>query len=45
MKRGRAKAILTEVQAAVAEWPRFAERADLPAETTRRIASMHRDID
>jgi len=44
MKRGRAEAILAEVNAAVAEWPRFADRADLPAETTRRLAGMHRDI-
>lgn len=44
MKRGRAEAILAEVNAAVAEWPRFADRADLPAEITRRLAGMHRDI-
>jgi len=44
MKRGRAETILADARAAVAEWPRFAERADLPAETTRRIAGMHRDI-
>lgn len=44
MKRGRAEAILAEVNAAVAEWPRFADCADLPAETTRRLARMHRNI-
>jgi serine/threonine-protein kinase HipA len=44
MKRGRAEAILTEVDAAVAEWPRFAERADLPDETTARVARGHRKI-
>ena len=44
MKRGRAEAILAEVNAAVVEWARFADRADLPVEITQRLARMHRDI-
>lgn len=44
MKRGRAEVILAEVNTAVAEWPRFADHADLPAGTTRRLAGMHRGI-
>lgn len=44
MKRGRAEAILAEVNAAVAEWPRFADRADLSAELARRLVRMHRVI-
>ena len=44
MKRGRAETILAEVKAAVAEWPRFADRADLPLEISRRLAGLHRDI-
>lgn len=44
MKRGRAETILAEVKAAVAEWPRFADRADLPLEISRRLAGQHRDI-
>ncbi|TVQ40043.1 MAG: type II toxin-antitoxin system HipA family toxin, partial [Wenzhouxiangella sp.] len=37
MKRGRAEAILAEVNAAVAEWPGFADRAGLSAEFTGRL--------
>lgn len=44
MKRGRAETILAEVKAAVAEWPRFADRADLPLEISRHLAGLHRDI-
>jgi serine/threonine-protein kinase HipA len=42
MKRGRAKAILTEVQAAVERWPEFAAAAKLTEEVCGRIQRAHR---
>ena len=42
MKRGRATAILRQVQDAVSRWPEFAARAGVPEETTARIASTQR---
>ncbi len=42
MKRGRAKAIILEVQAAVARWPKFAAAAKLSAAWRTQIQSTHR---
>ena len=42
MKRGRAKAILAEVQAAVERWPEFAAKAKLTDEVMRKIQRAHR---
>ncbi len=42
LKRGRAAAILREVQGAVSRWPEFAEEAGVPAHSARRIGAVHR---
>ena len=42
LKRGRATAILRDVQEAVSRWRQFAEEAGVPGETTHRIAAAHR---
>ena len=42
MKRGRAAAIVGEVQAAVARWPEFAEEAGVTAGWRTRIQRAHR---
>ena len=42
MKRGRATAILRQVQDAVSRWPEYATQAGVPEDTTARIASTHR---
>jgi len=42
MKRGRAAAILGEVQAAVARWPEFAAAAQVADEWRERIRKTHR---
>lgn len=42
MKRGRAKAILAEVQAAVERWSEFAAEAKLTDEVMRKILRAHR---
>jgi serine/threonine-protein kinase HipA len=42
MKRGRAAAILAEVQAAVKQWPEFATRALLDDERCDKIRKSHR---
>lgn len=42
LKRGRDRAILEEVQAAVARWPEFAEEAGVEARFRGQIASLHR---
>ena len=42
MKRGRATAILRQVQDAVSRWPEFAAQAGVPEKTTARIATTHR---
>ncbi|WP_414662898.1 type II toxin-antitoxin system HipA family toxin [Horticoccus sp. 23ND18S-11] len=42
MKRGRARAIVTEVQSAVARWPEFAAEAQVPEEWRRQIQAAHR---
>ncbi len=44
MKRGRALAILEEVQSAVQRWPEFAQRARLGDERTARIQATHRRL-
>jgi serine/threonine-protein kinase HipA len=41
MKRGRAATIVTEVESAVGRWKEFADAAELPAETRRRIGRAH----
>jgi serine/threonine-protein kinase HipA len=42
MKRGRAKAIVGEVAAAVIEWRELAEEAGVEHEAAERIAASHR---
>ena len=42
LKRGRAAAILREVQGAVSRWREFAEAAGVPAHSMRRIGAAHR---
>ncbi|MDE2882190.1 MAG: type II toxin-antitoxin system HipA family toxin [Acidobacteriota bacterium] len=42
LKRGRAAAILRDVQEAVSRWPEFAEAAGVPADAIRRIRAVHR---
>ena len=42
LKRGRATAILHDVQRAVSRWREFAEGAGVPSETMRRIGAAHR---
>ncbi len=42
MKRGRAKAILAEVQAAVERWPEFAAEAKLRDEVSEKVQRGHR---
>ena len=42
LKRGRATAILRDVQGAVSRWREFAEGAGVPAHSMRRIAAAHR---
>jgi serine/threonine-protein kinase HipA len=42
MKRGRAKVILAEVQAAVERWPEFAAQAKLKDEVCEKIQRTHR---
>ena len=42
LKRGRATAILRDVQGAVSRWREFAETAGVPAHSMRRIGAAHR---
>ena len=42
LKRGRATAILRDVQRAVSRWREFAEAAGVPAHAMRRIGTAHR---
>lgn len=42
LKRGRDKAIVDEVRAAVARWPTFAEEAGVESRFRKQIASLHR---
>ena len=42
VKRSRALEILRHVQHAVSRWREFAEQAEVPGDTARRIASAHR---
>ena len=42
MTRGRDKAILAEVDRAVARWPEFADQAAVPGDQARAIARNHR---
>ena len=42
LKRGRASAILRDVQGAVSRWREFAEAAGVPAHAMRRIGTAHR---
>ena len=42
LMRGRATAILREVQEAVSRWPEFAEAAGVPEPSMRRIGAVHR---
>jgi hypothetical protein len=42
MKRGRAEAIVEEVRAAVANWPDYAEQAQVMSDWRKQIQSNHR---
>ncbi len=42
LKRGRASAILRDVQEAVSRWRKFAEAAGVPAHSAQRIGAAHR---
>jgi serine/threonine-protein kinase HipA len=42
LKRGRAEAILEEVQRAVGRWPEFAERARVAPAQVEQIHAAHR---
>ena len=42
MKRGRARTIIDEVQAAVTRWPEFAAEAKVANEWRKKIRSSHR---
>lgn len=42
LKRGAGKKIVGEVTDVIAEWPKFADEAGVPAETTSQIARAHR---
>lgn len=42
LRSGRARAIVDEVRAAVADWPRFASAAAVPEEMVGAIAATHR---
>ncbi len=42
MKRGRAGAIVEEVRAAVAQWPDYAEQAQVMNEWRKQIQRHHR---
>ena len=42
LRRGRATAILREVQGAVSRWREFAEAAGVPEHSLRRIGAVHR---
>ena len=42
MKRGRAESIVEEVRAAVAQWPEFAEQAEVSKEWRKQIQRNHR---
>ena len=42
MKRGRAEAIVGEVQAAVRRWPEFATQAGLGEASIEKIGASHR---
>ena len=42
LKRGRAAAILRDVQGAVSRWREFAEAAGVPGDTMHRIGATHR---
>ena len=42
LKRGRAAAILRDVQGAVSRWEEFAEAAGVPGDSVRRIGAVHR---
>jgi serine/threonine-protein kinase HipA len=42
MKRGRARSILDQVQAAVARWPEFAGEANIPTAWVEKIQRTHR---
>lgn len=44
IKIGKAEAILSEVQAAVSKWPKFAENVNIPYETIKKIDSTYRKI-
>jgi len=44
MKKGRAETIITQVQDAVAKWPKYAQDVNIPAERIEKIASTHRKL-
>ena len=44
MKKGRAEAILSQVQDAVSKWPRYAKEVDVPNDIIKKIAANYRRI-
>jgi serine/threonine-protein kinase HipA len=44
LRRGRARALVEEVRAAVTRWPEFAEAAGVPEASTKRVAGAHRTL-
>ena len=44
MKRGRAEAILSQVQDVVSKWPTYAKDAGITGDTIKKIAKTHRKI-
>ena len=44
MKKGRAEAILFQVQDAVSNWPKFAKEVDIPSAKISQIAATHRKV-
>jgi serine/threonine-protein kinase HipA len=44
MKKGRAEAIITQVQDAVSKWPKCAKDANIPDERMKKIASTYRKL-
>lgn len=42
IKAAKAKQLLSDVSAALNEWPEFAEQAKLPGQITRKISQAHR---
>jgi serine/threonine-protein kinase HipA len=44
MKKGRAEAILSQVQNAVSKWPKYAKEVNIPNDIIKKITATHRKI-